>query len=463
MPIVICVYYLINHFIGYRFGKYWLIAASLFFAGYNGWTTLIFVVVSILFNYICARYIKKYNKKIIMAMGVIVNVSLLAYYKYAGFLSLPIDVSKIIVPLGISFITFQQISFIVDVYKGKISDISFEDYIFYVLYFPKLVQGPITRYDLLINQMHDESNKNPNSDNLANGLWTFSVGLAKKVLIADVISAAVSWGYGDGFSQLTSMDAIIVALCYTLQIYFDFGGYSNMAIGISKMLNIDVANNFAAPYRSKSIMEFWKRWHISLTDFLREYIYFPLGGSRKGKVRAYINSMIIFLVSGLWHGSAWNYVAWGALHGIAYCLNKLFNKQWEKVPSILRWIMTFVFINISWVFFRASTVNQALELLGRIVRMDSFSISEGLISSFSLSEFSFIGGRVEAFATFLESYSVVQLWGFVGFAFIVALCAKDRIAQNFKPTLIKCISTILMLSWSVVSLSTVTEFIYGSF
>jgi hypothetical protein len=173
--------------------------------------------------------------------------------------------------------------------------------------------------------------------------------------------------------------------------------------------------------------------------------------------------MIIFLVSGLWHGSAWNYVAWGALHGIAYCLNKLFNKQWEKVPSILRWVMTFVFINISWVFFRASTVNQALELLGRIVRMDSFSISEGLISSFSLSELSFIGGRIEAFATFIESYSIVQLWGFMGFSFVVALCAKDRIAKNFKPTLMKCISTILMLSWSVVSLSTVTEFIYGSF
>jgi D-alanyl-lipoteichoic acid acyltransferase DltB (MBOAT superfamily) len=463
MPIVVCAYYLINHAVGFKYGKYWIIVASIFFAGYSSWHTLLFLVFSIVFNYICACGIKKNKNKALVALAVIMNIVALGYYKYADFLSLPIDVSGIIVPLGISFITFQQISFIVDVYSGKIHDIFVDDYIFYVMYFPKLVQGPITRYDELIKQLLDDSNKNPNAGNLANGFWTFTVGLAKKVLVADVLSVAVRWGYGEGFSTMSALDAIIVALCFTFQIYFDFGGYSNMAIGISKMLNIDVANNFAAPYKSKSIIEFWKRWHISLTDFLREYIYFPLGGSRKGKIRSYFNSMVIFLVSGLWHGSAWNFIAWGGLHGAAYCLNKLFYKQWEKLNAVFRWFMTFIYINVSWVFFRASTVEQAVELLGRIVKMERFSISEGLINCFKLSEISFIAGRIEVFSNFILTHSTMEMWIFLAVIFIISLCANDCISEKFKPTVAKCIGTIIMFSWSIVSLSNVAEFIYGNF
>jgi D-alanyl-lipoteichoic acid acyltransferase DltB (MBOAT superfamily) len=229
------------------------------------------------------------------------------------------------------------------------------------------------------------------------------------------------------------------------------------------MLNIDVANNFAAPYKSKSIIEFWKRWHISLTDFLREYIYFPLGGSRKGKIRSYFNSMVIFLVSGLWHGSAWNFIAWGGLHGVAYCLNKLFYKQWEKLNSVFRWFMTFIFINASWVFFRASTVKQAVKLLGRIVKMESFSISDGLINCFNLSEVSFIAGRIEVFSNFILTHSTMEMWIFLAVIFIISLCANDCISEKFKPTVAKCIGTIIMFSWSIVSLSNVAEFIYGNF
>ena len=258
-----------------------------------------------------------------MSVAIILNVAVLVYFKYSNFIVDNINnlfnsnfiFKNLILPLGISFFTFQQIAYLVDSYKNEIENKNFIDYALLILYFPKLIAGPIVSSNDMFKQIQDTNRKNVNWDNLAKGFHLFVLGMAKKVLIADVFGSAVNIGFSD-VGVLNSIEAIFIMLAYTVQIYFDFSGYSDMAIGVSCMLNIDLPVNFNSPYKALTITEFWSRWHITLTGFFTKYIYIPLGGSRKGKVRMLINTSVIFLLSGLWHGAAWTYIIWGVIDGI---------------------------------------------------------------------------------------------------------------------------------------------------
>lgn len=476
LPCVIILYYALQRLKQAQLAKSLIFVSSLLFVGYAGVKNLYFLLISILVNFILAMLLKKKSErawisKFIVALGVIFHLGILSYTKYSYFVAENLEkrmgihweLSDIFVPLGISFVTFQQIAYLVDVYRGKIEKLNMLDYALYVTYFPKYIQGPIAKYSLFEQEINNEENRKFNSDNFAYGMWLFVTGLAKKVLLADVFSKAVSWGIGYSIDHMTAMDAILVVLSFTFQIYFDFSGYSSMAIGISKMLNISLPDNFDSPYQSLSVVDFWKRWHISLTGFLREYLYFPLGGSRKGKVRYYLNMFLVFFISGIWHGAAWTYIVWGALQGFAYCLNKAFYKQWNKMNQILQWFITFIFINVSWLFFRALSVSQAIDILKRIFKMESTAISEGLLECFRISEIAFLSGRIEKFATFVANHRGIEMSAFFVVAFVLALSVKDRCVEKFKPTMMKCVATVVFFFWSVISFATVVEYIYGGF
>ncbi len=475
LPVTVLIYFILNRVQKYSLSKFWLIAISLFFVGFGDRYAVTFLVSGALITWILGIPLRKCDhgsivSKVFLGVGVGVQIAVLGYFKYAYFLVQNVNrylhasfsLREILLPAGISFITFQQIAFLVDLYRGKISRVSLVDYLFYISYFPKLVQGPITKYEDLVPQMNDPENRKANMDNLAYGLWLFATGLARKVLLADVLSKAVSWGYELPVANLTAMEALVVSLCFTFQIYFDFSGYSHMALGISKMLNLTLPDNFDSPYQAVSVIEFWKRWHISLTSFLREYLYFPLGGSRKGTVRTYLNTMIVFLVSGLWHGAAWNYVFWGGLHGIGQCLNKAFERQWEKLHVVIRWFVTFSFVNMAWIFFRAESVSHAWEMIQKIIKMEDLTIGGSLLACFELSEVTFLKDRFPVIGEFLGQYPVFGLIVFLLIVFLLCFHVRDKVT-TFRPGIAKCILTILLFSWSVVSFSTVVEFIYGGF
>ena len=280
------------------------------------------------------------SNKLTLALPVIANVLLLLYFKYLDFtitnintiLGLKITHPEIVLPLGISFYTFQQIAYIVAVEKGKLDNISLIDYLAYILYFPKLLMGPITDPVDYISQLNQVQKKKADMHNIAVGIKLFSLGLIKKLMLADTFAAAVSWTY-ENIDAASSADCMLLMLFYTFEIYFDFSGYSDMAVGISAMFNIDLRINFDSPYKAVSIRDFWKRWHISLTGFLTEYIYIPLGGSRKGSMFTYLNIMIVFLVSGLWHGDNWTFILWGLLHGLFICIDRRFENYEKRSQS----------------------------------------------------------------------------------------------------------------------------------
>jgi alginate O-acetyltransferase complex protein AlgI len=293
LPVFVLLYFLLNR-IGKLPGKLLIIVAGLLFTLYAGTDSFIVLCVSAVLNLLLSIVLSKIKngKKIVLAAMVILNIALLLYYKYTNFVILSINsqfgldivTRKILIPLGISFFTFQQITYALSVYRGEIEKVSVPDFLAYTFYFPKLIMGPLAEAKDFIAQLNDSALKKFQRENLAVGIKLFSFGLFKKMILADTFSKGVSWGFTN-LSVTTAGDLFLVMLFYTFEIYFDFSGYSDMAVGVSKMINITLPMNFDSPYKALSIRDFWKRWHMSLTSFLTKYIYFPLGGSRKGKVR----------------------------------------------------------------------------------------------------------------------------------------------------------------------------------
>lgn len=477
LPIVVVLFYAM-HRLHEQLGKWWLIVASFVLVGYADVRFVIFLLFSIAVNYLFASCSIVIKKGIVSNIGFVAallfNIVILGIFKYSKFILSGINLlfhqnfaaPDMFLPLGISFITFQQIMFLVDLKKEKIQ-LTLSDYIFYIMYFPKLVQGPLTKYSHLIASYYNKDKGFPNADDFAAGLWFFVVGLARKVLLADFIAKGANWGYGMQPSDLTSLEAWITLLCYTLQIYFDFSGYSCMAIGISKMLSIDLADNFDTPYRAVTVSDFWKRWHISLTSFLREYIYFPLGGSRKGTKRTYINIVIIFFISGLWHGASLTFIVWGLIHGVAMCLNRLLERisrvsTANRIVLGIQWLLTFIYINITWTFFRSDTIRNAGRLLGRAFSFDSHSVRTELMQCFQFPELELFTSRFQILSDLINKYQCIPMILVLTVAFIISIIGKDTV-NKFKPTIWRSIYIMILFVWSVVSLSHVTEFIYGTF
>lgn len=357
-----------------------LILASLFFYGWWNWRFLFLILFSILFNYswglMLQRLKQRQNRpgssiqRRVLALGIAMNLALLGYFKYRDFFLDTINavlgthwpVPPLELPLAISFFTFEQIIYLVGAYRGETGDHDFLSYCLFITFFPHLIAGPIVRYKDIIPQLTRGSTFVLSRENLATGLFVFAIGLFKKVMIADTFRFWVGAVF-DGSRAVPMADAWGGALAFALQIYFDFSGYTDMAIGLALMLNVRFPENFESPYQARDIIEFWRRWHMTLSTFLRDFLYIPLGGNRKGTGRTYVNLFITMLLGGLWHGANWTFVIWGGLHGLFLAINHLWRQTRRECPAALSWTITFVAVLVGWVFFRAQSFQRASEIL----------------------------------------------------------------------------------------------------
>lgn len=386
LPAVLAVFFLLGRFSAYRSALAWLVVASLFFYGWWNPAYLGLMLISIVFNFLLGAQITRHARtpqgKWLCTLGVVANLAALAYFKYMNFFvdnlnwiaGTHFDIDQIILPLAISFFTFQQISYLVDAYSEKVKETSFLNYCLFVTFFPQLIAGPIVHHGEMLPQFANRGVFRFNGNHVAIGGTIFLLGLFKKVVLADnvaVYATPVFSAARDG-ATLTFFEAWGGALAYTLQIYFDFSGYSDMAIGLARMFGIVLPLNFNSPYKSVNISDFWRRWHMTLSRFLRDYVYIPLGGNRQGPGRRYVNLMTVMLVGGLWHGAGWTFVIWGALHGIYLVINHGFMTVAERAGWAFRqtgwWrvfaqALTLLAVIIAWVFFRAESLDAALAML----------------------------------------------------------------------------------------------------
>ena len=463
LPVLIPVYYLTSK-VKPIIGKLVIIAASILFYSIGRAEMLIYLGISVVINYGTALLIKKRrtDSKVLVALPVTVNVLLLLYFKYTNFaltsasalLGKEFALIDIVLPLGISFYTFQQIAYVVSVERGELDNMSFVDYICYILYFPKLIMGPLMEPSDFFEQINDADRKKFRAENLACGIKLFSFGLFKKVLLADTFSRAVLWVY-DNQEKATSADCLLLLLFYTFEIYFDFSGYSDMAVGVSQMLGIDLPINFDSPYKAVSIRDFWKRWHISLTKFLTKYIYFPLGGSRKGRFFTYLNTMIVFLISGLWHGANWTFVLWGGLNGVLSILDRVFEKAEKKVFAPVRWAFTFCIVCALMLLLSVESIRQWVQILAKTMGIRSLTISPGLKACFDISECKVIYE--------LLHISPSSMLLFIIATFALCLIPKNAYRTKDKLSIPSLVLSVVLFVIGVLHLGAESTFVYFGF
>lgn len=476
LPLAIIGYYLLNQFNKYGWAETYLIGMSLWFYGYFNPVYLPIMVFSILINYGIGLFLLSHGnrykfKKSICVLGILGNVLLLFYFKYMGFFveningifNTDYNVVNIMLPLGISFFTFQQLSYVVDCYRGEVPKYAFRQYALFVTFFPQLIAGPIVLHNETVPQFADYTNRKWNWDNFAIGIMAFIRGMGKKVLIADTLGNAVNWGYSD-IGSLNTTTAICVVLSYTLQIYFDFSGYCDVAIGIGKMFNINIPINFNSPYKAFSVTDFWKRWHITLTRFLRTYIYFPLGGNRKGVIRTYGNLFTVFLVSGLWHGANYTFLVWGILHGVVMILERINSEKrlFTEIHPALSWASTFAFINVSWIFFRADSVNDAMVMIKNILRFDFGILSKGFVNALNLPELELLFKYSGSIGDYLMNVYPFYLLTLILAGTLYFKNTAEKMEQ-FKYSSIDSIYYACIMVYCIISFSGISTFLYFNF
>lgn len=484
-PICLLGYYGLLHYKRDKAAKIFLTAMSLWFYGYFNVSYLLIMIGSILVNYFFHRMLSRYPKKQLMILAAACNLGILFYFKYFDFFIATINnvfgtsmlLREILLPLGISFFTFQQISFVVDTYRGEIRDCGLTEYALFVSFFPQLIAGPIVNHSEMMPQFAEIGHRPVLWERFAEGMGLFILGLTKKVLIADTFGAGVDYGYAD-LAQLGRTDALLVICFYTLQLYFDFSGYCDMARGIGKMLGIEIPVNFNSPYKATNIIDFWKRWHITLNRFFMKYVYIPLGGNRKGTVRTYRNLMLVFLLSGLWHGAGWNYIVWGALHGILYVLTRFWQKQiagiWSKPKGfggkvknvIVTWvsrIMLFIYVSVAWVYFRAESIKQANEMLLTAVKGPVQKVSSELAECFRLDEFWYVIKVLHLDQAVYSRYILMAVILILGlYLAMVGPNAAQRMERMKYRTVSAAVFAVLMI-WCVLTFSQVSTFLYFNF
>lgn len=474
LPTTLTLYFGLNRLGKEVLAKWALVCMSLWFYAYFHVSYLFLIAGSVLFNFICSKILCRQNRelmrKIVLAIGIVVNLGVIFYFKYFNFFlenanavfHSDFRINEILMPLGISFFTFQQISYLIDSYRLETKDYQMVDFCLFVTFFPQLIAGPIVLHDEMIPQFQDKSRKKLSQDKLACGIYFFAVGLFKKVMIADTLGRGADWGFANP-EALTAVDVIIVSLLYTLQLYFDFSGYCDMACGIANMFHFELPLNFNSPYKATSIHEFWQRWHMTLTRFLRKYLYFPLGGSRKGEIRAWVNILIVFVVSGIWHGAGWTFILWGFIHGIASVLYRIARNIWVKIPRLLCWMMTFLFVDLTWILFRSESLNSAFTLLYKLVKPWKWQISKDILEQFSLLEFTYVEEHVGFLKKIVEQIPFVHLIIVLTIALLLALVPRNCHEKKFVPNAGNAIGSIVLLVWSIVSLSGLTTFLYFNF
>ena len=476
IPVTLVIYFLLNRLRLTIGSKLWLLLASLLFYGWWNPVYLPLIAGSIVFNYLVGRLISRLRDKgqfsysrCFLAIGILGNLALLGYFKYTDFLisnvnsighfSLPL--LQIVLPLGISFFTFTQIAYLVDTEKGKVKEYSPLNYGLFVTFFPHLLAGPIIHHAEMMPQFDRSRKKVVDYRNLASGICLFFIGLFKKLVIADTFAVWANNGFG-AVNELTVIQAWVTSLAYTLQLYYDFSGYTDMALGSSLMFNIKLPINFNSPYRSLDIQEFWRRWHITLGRFMRDYVYIPLGGNKVSEGRILLNLMITFFIVGLWHGAGWTFVLWGCMHGAALVIYRLWKRSGLSLPSWIAWFITFNFVNAGWVFFRAKTLDDAVLMLKGMVGMNATVLPKG------------IGTRllhIDGFAPALDdllrklgSNSKVIVCMFIIFLPLSFLLKNsNELTESFRPNIIQLILFVLVAWLSVLFLGTYSEFLYFRF
>ncbi len=387
LPITIAGFYLLGMIKdpSRKYPKLWLHACSAIFLGINAPKALLVLWASIICNYFISKRIRNSsNKTIWLCLALLLNLGALGYFKYANFFIENINAItganrstlQLILPLGISFYTFTQMAFVIDTYKGITSEYSFLDHALFASLFPQITSGPITDHKKLISQFSKNTFAQFNIDNLSKGLAFFSIGLFKKAIIADWATQYVDLVFQNA-GNIGFLEAWVGAIGYTLELYFDFSGYSDMVVGIGYMLGIEYPFNFDAPYQADSVKDFWRRWHITLGGWIRNYLYIPLGGNRKGKFRKYLNLLISMTLCGLWHGAGWTFVFWGFLHGAYLVINNIYTDLKLKLPKALGRITTFIAVVIGWVFFRASSFTEAASILHSMFNLSNIEIQKG--------------------------------------------------------------------------------------
>ena len=485
LPLALIGYFLCNTKGKYEWGKSFLTLMSLWFYAWFNVKYLPIIVGSILINYFLYRLLLEKRGRAecrkkslyITTAGVAANLGVLFYYKYFDFFLENINVifqtdfmlQNVLLPLGISFFTFQQVGFLVDTYRGETGNYSFMDYALFVTFFPQLIAGPIVTHDEMVGQFADISKKKWNPDNFSRGFYGFVCGLAKKVLVADIFGKAVTWGYAHT-DDLNGAAVIWLILSYSVQLYFDFSGYCDMARGIGQMFNIEIPLNFHSPYKAVDFVDFWKRWHITLNRFFTKYVYIPLGGNRKGRMRTCMNIFLIYLVSGIWHGAGWTFFLWGILHGLVYVMTKELMPVLQKIPRVLRWGMTITLVQIFWVFFRAERIGQALDILCRAAGGD-YSLSGmpiGFVEQFGTAEFFYCLKMLHLdtiLAGGVTACQYVLMLGYMAAAWMMLLLCKNtnERVQGFHPTLGRAVFVTVLFLWSLVSFSEVSTFLYFNF
>lgn len=408
------VFLLLYHIVGAKLKNYVILAASIIFYAWGAPKFIFLVLGSLIANFYVVQQIdKQTNRKIFLIVSIIINIGLLAYFKYANFfvdnvnflLELfgmkPASWIKVALPIGISFFTFQSLTYTIDVYRnvhkplGKLTD-----YLLYILMFPQLIAGPIVRFNTIADDIKDRK-ANETIDNKLLGVYRFVIGLSKKILIANVVGEQVDIIYSMPLNMVDTGLAWIAIVAYSFQIYFDFSGYSDMAIGLGKIIGFKFPENFDNPYISQNITEFWRRWHITLGQFMKYYLYIPLGGNRVPNARRlYFNLGLVFLLSGLWHGASWNFVIWGVWHGLFLILDRVFLvKLFTKIGVVPRVFITYLIVLVGWVFFRIENFNQAIFYINK---MFSFQFSDAIKNFSPEFNFTLILGFVFSFLTLLK-------------------------------------------------------------
>lgn len=502
-PICVLGYYGLLHMQKTEAAKIFLIAMSLWFYGYFNVSYLLIMLCSIAGNYFFHRMLSRRQSRMLVAAAVSANLGVLFYFKYFDFFlstmnaafGTSVPMRNILLPLGISFFTFQQISFVADTYLGEVKECPLVDYMLFVAFFPQLIAGPIVNHKEMLPQFRNLGKKPVQWDRIAEGCGLFILGLAKKVLLADTFGAGVDFGYGS-LGSLGRADTVIVIVSYTLQLYFDFSGYCDMARGIGKMLGVEIPVNFNSPYKAVNIVDFWKRWHITLNRFFTKYVYIPLGGNRRGAVRMYLNLMIVFLLSGIWHGAGWNYLAWGALHGVLYVITRFWQRYFKKrgeqkadapwetdtikatqmsgIPLkrsqikntfmiIVSRILLFLYVSVAWVYFRAESIAQANRMLLTAVKGSVQKISMELADCFRLDEFWYV---LKVLRLDNMAYSrYILMWLLLAAGIWLTMIGRNA-AQRMERVRYRTGSVMVfsvLAIWCVLTFSKVSTFLYFNF
>ena len=481
LPITLVIFFVLNRNKYIIASKVWLSFASILFYVYWNVKYLPLLLGSIFFNYSIGTILSEGRiksqdiKKKVLTFGILCNVGLLCYYKYLNFFidnvnnifQLYLGTWDLILPLGISFFTFTQIAFLVDTYHKKSYELNFLNYVLFVTFFPHLIAGPIIHHKEMMPQFDSLRNKVVSWKNIYRGLFLFSVGLFKKVIIADGFSAISIAGF-DKATTLNFIEAWTTSLSYTIQLYFDFSGYTDMALGLSLLFNIMLPINFNSPYKALDIADFWRRWHITLSRFLREYIYFPLGGSHRKESITYRNLLIVFSICGLWHGAGWHFIFWGFLNGLALVVHRIWRRNGIIIPKIASWAITFNFVNFCWIFFRAKDWADATKVIKGMLAINGLALPTKLqhLTPHVTHYLSNLG--IKFTVGWNENLSAVLTLRAIPLLFIVlVISALMPNSQDLEKKLIPTYyysATIILLLWVALgSMNKVSEFLYFTF